>query len=56
MKVLRYVFALSKYYHTEQHYIVKYVYTFVENLDANRRNRFINRYGKTDDYLCQLFC
>ena len=26
----------------------------VENLIANRRNRFINRYGKTDNYLCQL--
>jgi len=26
----------------------------VENLVANRRNRFINRYGGTDNYLCQL--
>jgi len=26
----------------------------VENLVANRRNRFINRYGETDNnYLCQ---
>jgi len=25
----------------------------VENLVANRRNRFINRYGETDSYLCQ---
>jgi len=27
----------------------------VENLVANRRNRFINRYGETDNYLCQMF-
>ena len=27
----------------------------VENLVANRRNRFINRYGNTDDYFCQIF-
>jgi len=26
----------------------------VENLVANRRNRFINRYGETDNYLCHL--
>ena len=26
----------------------------VENLIANRRNRFINRYGETDNYLCQM--
>ena len=26
----------------------------VENLIADRRNRFINRYGETDNYLCQL--
>jgi len=26
----------------------------VENLVANRLNRFINRYGKTDNYLCQM--
>jgi len=25
----------------------------VENLVAIRRNRFINRYGETDNYLCQ---
>jgi len=25
----------------------------VENLIADRRNRFINRYGETDNYLCQ---
>ena len=25
----------------------------VENLVANRRHRFINRYGETDNYLCQ---
>jgi len=25
----------------------------VENSVANRRNRFINRYGETYDYLCQ---
>jgi len=27
----------------------------VENLVADRRNRFINRYGETDNYLCQMF-
>ena len=27
----------------------------VENLVANRRNRFINRCGNTDDYFCQIF-
>jgi len=26
----------------------------VENLVANRRNRFINRYGETGNYLCQM--
>ena len=26
----------------------------VENSVASRRNRFINRYGETDNYLCQL--
>ena len=26
---------------------------FVENLVANRRNRFIKRYGEMDTYLCQ---
>ena len=26
----------------------------VENLVANRRNRFINGYGETDNYLCQM--
>jgi len=26
----------------------------VEKLVANRRNRFINRHGETDNYLCQL--
>jgi len=26
----------------------------VENLVANRRNCFINRYGETDNYLCQM--
>ena len=26
----------------------------VENLVANRRDRFINRYGETDDYLRQM--
>ena len=26
----------------------------VENLVADRRNRFINRYGKTENYLCQI--
>jgi len=26
----------------------------VENLITDRRNRFINRYGETDNYLCQM--
>ena len=26
----------------------------VENLVADRRNRFINRYGETENYLCQM--
>jgi len=26
----------------------------VENMVANRRNCFINRYGETDNYLCQF--
>jgi len=26
----------------------------VENLVANRRNRFINRSGETDNYFCQM--
>jgi len=26
----------------------------VENLIADRRNRLINRYGETDNYLCQM--
>jgi len=26
----------------------------VENLVDNRRNRFINRYGETDNCLCQM--
>jgi len=26
----------------------------VQNLVANRRNRFINRYGETDNYLCRM--
>jgi len=26
----------------------------VENLIANRGTRFINRYGETDNYLCQM--
>jgi len=26
----------------------------VENLVANRRNRFINRYGETDNYFFQM--
>ena len=26
----------------------------VENLVANRRNRFIKRYGERDNYLCQM--
>jgi len=26
----------------------------IKNLIADRRNRFINRYGETDNYLCQM--
>jgi len=26
----------------------------VENLIADRRNRFINRYGATENYLCRM--
>jgi len=26
----------------------------VENFLANRRHRFINRYGETGNYLCQM--
>jgi len=32
------------------HFGIKYL----ENLVANRRNRFISRYGETDNYLCQM--
>jgi len=28
----------------------------VENLVTSRRNRFINIYGETDNYLCELLC
>jgi len=27
----------------------------VENVIADRRYRFINRYGETDNYLCQIW-
>ena len=27
----------------------------VENVIADRRSRFINRYGETDNYLCQIW-
>ena len=28
----------------------------VVNFVANRRNRFIKKYGETDNYLCQTLC
>jgi len=31
-----------------------FVIESVENLVANRRNRFINRYDETDNYLCEM--
>ena len=42
--------AMSKDLHIEisEHFGIE----SVENLVANRRNRFINRYGETDNYLC----
>ena len=44
--------AMSKDLHIEisEHFGIK----SVENLVANRRNRFINRYGETDNYLCRM--
>ena len=42
--------AMSKdlYIETSAHFGIE----SVENLIADRRNRFINRYGETDNYLC----
>ena len=44
--------AMSKdlYIEINAHFGIK----SVENLVASRRNRFINRYGETDNYLCQM--
>ena len=44
--------AMSKdlYIEINAHFGIK----SVENLVADRRNRFINRYGETDNYLCQM--
>ena len=44
--------AMSKdlYIEISAHFGIEYV----ENLIADRRNRFINRYGETDNYLCQM--
>ena len=33
---------------------IHYSVESAENLIADRRNRFINRYGERDDYLCQM--
>ena len=44
--------AMSKdlYVEISAHFGIEYV----ENFAANRRNRFINRYGETDNYLRQM--
>jgi len=44
--------AMSKdlYIETSKHFGIK----SAENLVAIRRNRFIDRYGETDNYLCQM--
>jgi len=44
--------AMSKdlYIEISAHFGIK----SVQNLVANRRNRFTNRYGETDNYLCQM--
>jgi len=44
--------AMSKnlYIEISAHFGIEYV----ENLVANRRNRFINSYGETDNYLYQM--
>ena len=49
---LRYVSHMSKdlYIKISAHFGIE----SVENLIADRRNRFINRYGETDNYLCQM--
>ena len=41
--------AMSKYLHGE--ICVYFATDSVENLAANRQNRFINRYGETDNLL-----
>ena len=49
---LRYVSHMSKdlYIKISAHFGIE----SVENLIADRRNRFINRYGETDNHLCQM--
>jgi len=44
--------AMSKnlYIETSAHFGIE----SVANLIADRRNRFISRYGETDNYLCQM--
>jgi len=44
--------AMSKDFHSE--ICVFFGIHSVENSVANRRNRFIKRYGETDNYLCQM--
>ena len=50
--VLPYNGAMSKdlYIEISAHFGIE----SVENLIADRRNRFINTYGETDNYLCQM--
>ena len=44
--------AMSKdlYIEISAHFVIE----SVENLVTNRRNRFINRYDETDNYLCEM--
>jgi len=44
--------AMSKDFHSE--ICVLFGIHSVENSVANSRNRFIKRYGETDNYLCQM--
>jgi len=52
--VYKIIGAMSKDLHSEM--CVHFGIDSVENLVANRRNRFNNRYGKTDNYLRQMSC
>jgi len=46
---------MSKDLYVEIHVSAHYGIESVENVIADRRNRFINRYGETDNYLCQIW-